>query len=208
MNFFKKFYKDFICVKLSDYAAFDSDLQINKLLFFVSLGLIAACLVISYHNGVATLVLKKLIRIEAFGEENSKTLADLNLGDSRAVKTLLRHKQGAIKSIILTKEAKSLTYEEYTELEKSKKMLRGLDREEKKKKLSEINEKLSPTLDFEKDAFYIPKDKKDAAERFISDKSTTFTMGLVYSGIILISYVALALLMPTLLSWISGIISK
>jgi len=49
---------------------------------------------------------------------------------------------------------------------------------------------------------------KDAAERFISDKSTTFTKGLIYCGIILLCYVAIALFMPTFLSWISGIIKN
>jgi len=208
MKFFRKIYDNYISVKLSDYAAFDSDLQINKLLFFVFLGLIAACMIITYYNSTATLILKKLTRIGAFGEENSKTLADIGLDSSRAVKTLLRGKSGAFKTLILTKGAENLTYEEYTELEASKKKLRGLSKEEKKKKLSEIDEKLSPTLNFDEAEFYIPTDMKDAAERFISDKSTTFTKGLIYCGIILLCYVAIALFMPTFLSWISGIIKN
>ena len=88
MNIFKRFYKDYICVRLSDYRGFDSELQINKLLFFVFLGLAAASVIITLQNSAASLLLKKLTRAGAFGEEKSKRLADLGLGDSRAVKRL------------------------------------------------------------------------------------------------------------------------
>lgn len=72
MNFIKRFYNDFISVKLSEYKGFESELQINKLLFFVFLGICIACMIITYHNSYASLILKKLTRIGAFGEDNSK----------------------------------------------------------------------------------------------------------------------------------------
>lgn len=207
MNFFKKFYNDYISIKLSDYNGFDSDFEINKLLFFVFLGLSAACLVITYYNSTASLILKKLTRIGAFGEEQGKTLKEIGLGDSRAVKRLLRTKSGALKNIIARKDEKKLTYEEFSELEEEKKRLRGLSKEEKKKKLSEINETLSPSINFDEALFYIPEDMKDASERFISDKSTTFVKGLISCGILFIAYIVIVLVSPSLLSWISNIIS-
>ena len=208
MNFIKRIYNDYICVRLSDYNGFDSELQINKLLFFVFLGLAAACMLITYYNGASTLILKKLARTGAFSEDKSKNLNEIGLGSSRAVKILLRNKSGALKSLIIVKGSVKLSYEEYTELEKSKKQLRKLSKEEKKKKLSEINEKLNPTLNFEEASFYIPEDKREAAERFISDKSTTFSKGLINCGVLLAFYVAIALLMPSLLSFVSKIIAK
>ena len=207
MNFIKNFYKNFICVRLSDYEGFNSDLEISKLLFFVFLGVCVACMIITYQNSSATLILKKLTRIGAFGEEKSKTLADIGLEGSMMVKILLMNKSGALKSIILTKGTKKLSFEEYTELQKAKRELKGLSKEEKKKKLSEINEKLSPTLDFANASFYIPADQKDAAERFIADKSTTMAQGLTYCGILIAVYLLIALSMPTILSWISNIIT-
>ena len=207
MEFFKKFYNDYISIKLNDYNGFESELQINKLLFFVFLGICAACIIITYHNSTATLVLRKLTRVGAFGEEKGKNLSDIGLGDSRAVKRLLANKSGALKSLISIKDAKSLTFEEYTELENEKKLLRGLSKEDKKKKLSEINEKLSPTINFSEALFYIPEDKKDASERFISDKSTTLMKGLLSCGILIAAYLVIVLVSPSLLSWISNIIS-
>ena len=207
MNFLKKIYNEYICVRLSDYKGFESDLQINKLLFFVFLGLCAACVIITYYNGTTALVLKKLVRIGAFGEEKGKTLSELGLGSSRAVKRVLSNKSGSVKHLILQAGAKKLSYEEYTELENSKKELKGLSKDEKKKKLAEIDERLSPAVDFEEARFFIPEDMKDASERFILDKSTSLAKGFIYCGIILAFYVAITLLMPTLLSWISKIIA-
>ena len=207
MNFLKKFYNDYINIKLSDYDGFESNLEINKLLFFVFLGIAVACMVITYHNSTATLILKKLTRVGAFGEEKSKTLSDIGLGDSRAVKRLLTNRSGALKNVIALRGDKKLTFEEYSELEKEKKLLKGLSKEEKKKKLSEINEKLSPTINFSEALFYIPEDMKDTSERFISDKSTTLMKGILSCSILIAAYLVIVLVSPSLLSWISNIIS-
>ena len=53
-----------------------------------------------------------------------------------------------------------------------------------------------------------PTDKKDAADSFISDKSTTLTKGLISCAILFAAYIVIALVMPSILSWISGFISK
>lgn len=137
-----------------------------------------------------------------------KSLSELGLGDSKAVKMLLKTKSGAFKSLVLTKGASKLTYEEYNELVKAKKALRRLSKEERATKIREINNKLSPTLNFDEARFFIPEDMKDASERFIADKSTTLVRGLISCALILVFYLIIALLMPTLLSFISNIISQ
>ena len=208
MKFLKNFYNNYISVKLNEFSGFESELQINKPLFFVFLGIMAAAMIITYNNSFATLVLKKLTRVGAFGEENGKSLSDIGLGDSKAVKTLLKRKSGAIKSIILQKDEKKLSFEEYNELESAKKKLKNLSREEKKQKLSEINEKLSLTVNFETAEFYIPNDKKDASERFIADKSTTMLNGIVCCALLLVFYIVIAFAMPSILSFISRIITQ
>ena len=93
-------------------------------------------------------------------------------------------------------------------LENAKKQLKGLSHEEKKKKLSEINEKLSLNVNFETAEFYIPHDKKDASERFITDKNTTVLNGIVCCVSLLVFYIVIALSMPSILSFISRIITQ
>ena len=51
-----------------------------------------------------------------------------------------------------------------------------------------------------------PEDMKDAAQRFISDKSTTPLRGLIYCFGLLVFYAAVMFLMPTLLTWIGKLI--
>lgn len=207
MTFFQKIYRNYVSVKLSDYKGFNSDLQINKLLFFVFLGLAVACVIINYNNNAVSVLLKKLTRTGAFGADKSKKLSELGLGSSRAIKRVLRAKSGVVKHLITEKSAIKLSYEEYTALEKAKKSIKGVSKKEKKEKLSEINEKLSPSINFDTAEFYIPEDMKDASERFISDKSTTLTQGFIYALLVLVFYVGVMFLMPTLLTWISKLIT-
>ena len=143
MKLFNKFYYDYVDIKLSDYKGFDSDLAINKLLFFVFLGLALASLFITYYNATATLLLRKLTRTGAHGEEQGKTLSDIGLGDSWAVKSLLRAKSGALKSMISRCGEVELTFEEFTALTKERKHLRGLSKEEKRKKLERQNKRIT-----------------------------------------------------------------
>ena len=206
MTFFQKIYHNYVSIKLSDYKGFESDLQINKLLFFVFLGLAAACIIINYNNNAVSVLLKKLTRTGAFGEDKSKKLSDIGLGSSRAIKRVLRAKSGVVKHLIAEKGAIKLSYEEYTELEKSKKSIKG-SKKEKKEKLSEIENKLSPCINFDTAEFYIPENQKEASERFISDKSTTLTKGFVYALLVLAFYVSVMFFMPTLLGWISKLIA-
>ena len=206
MKFFKKIYRNYVCVKLSDYKGFESELQINKLLFFVFLGLAVACLIINAHNNSVSVLLKKLTRIGAFGEEKSKKLSDLGLGSSRAIKRVLTSKSGVVKHLIAQKGVVPLSYEEYTELERSKKRLRGLKRSEKNQKITEIEKKLSGEINFETAEFYIPENMKEASERFISEKSTTLAKGFVYAFLVLAFYVGVMFFMPTLLDWISKLV--
>lgn len=207
MNFIKNFYHKYIDIKLSDYKGFESELAINKLLFFVFLGLALASMFINYYNGTATLILRKLTRSGSHGEEQAKKLSDIGLADSHSVKWLLKARSGAIKRLIAVRGEKELTYEEYTALVKKKKHLRGLPKEEKRKRIAEIDGKLSPKINFSEASFYIPTDKKDTADTFIADKSTTLTKGLVSCAILFAAYMIIALVMPSILSWISGLIS-
>ena len=66
----------------------------------ITVGIIAACFVINARQGVIATLLKKLIRSEAFGEENAKSLRDLGLDKNGAVVSLLAKKEGYIKKLV------------------------------------------------------------------------------------------------------------
>ena len=119
MSFFEKLYNDYICLNLGDYPNIGVNFEINKLLIFVFIGLCVACFIIGKNQANVSLLLKKLMRAEAFGEDNGKTLAELGLSDNKSVKTLIEKNSGVIKKVVSVKGIKKMTYEEYIEAERN-----------------------------------------------------------------------------------------
>ena len=85
MEAIKNFYRNYICLNLNEFENLSADLEINKVLFFLALGICAACFVLNYYQSVISLFLKKLIRAEATAE-NAKTLSDLGLKENKTLK--------------------------------------------------------------------------------------------------------------------------
>lgn len=210
MDDIKTFYNDYICLNIKDYFENGSDLQINKLLLFVFLGLCVACFIINHTNSYISLLIRKLTRSEAFSEENSKTLSELNIGDSKPIKRLLSKNSNVIKKTIVFVNVKGLnniTYEKYVDLQKEKKLAKKLPKKESIKKLTEINDFLNQKINFYEAKFYISPDMKDYAENFSKSKGGSLPKTIMYCILILLFYFILVLIMPSLLSFIKSYIT-
>ncbi len=118
---FENFYNKYIDINLKDYFDVAFDFKINKVLFFAFLGLVVACIIINYVESGISLMLKRLMRTETYSEECAKTLKDLGLKDSRAVRVSLRRRGGLSARLILTAGERQMTYEEYIAREKKRK---------------------------------------------------------------------------------------
>ena len=129
MEAIKNFYEDYICLNLKDYPSIALDVEINKLLFFLAIGLCVACFILNYFQSNVSLFLRKLLRANAFSEENAKTLKDLGLNDNRVLAGLIKKDSGIIKKAVSVIGMKRLTYEEYRAAE--------LERKRAKKKRAE-----------------------------------------------------------------------
>ena len=114
----KAFYEKYLTLNLKDYGI-SLDLEINKVLIVIFLGLCAACFFVNYSQSNIALVLRKLLRSGAVGEDNAKTLAELGLSSAKPVKKLLSKSGGPMKSIISYVGEVKLTYEEYIAREKA-----------------------------------------------------------------------------------------
>ena len=121
MKFLKEIYTKYISLNTKDYLGENFDFQINKVLILLAIGLCIACVFINYNQRLVSSLLRKLIRLDAFSEESSKTLKDLGLADHKATKALVSKNFGAIKRVLGVVGRKSLTYEEYIAAEKAKK---------------------------------------------------------------------------------------
>lgn len=210
MNFFRKIYNDYFCVNLKDYDKIGIDLEINKILLFLFLGLIAATVFISITSANTSLLLKKLLRSDAFSEEKAKKLSELGLSDNRAVKSLLSKGSGPIDKIIRFVGYQKPTYEEYVEYQNQQKKAKykpnSGEKYDKKSISDESIDRISISPDLSSVSIYIDPEKKDYAERIYKINSTSITKTVLSCLAILAFYLLIFFLMPGILSLINGIL--
>ena len=216
MEFIKKIYTKYVSLNVKDYLGGEFDFEINKVLIFLAVGLCIACVFINYNQGLVSRLLKKLIRLDAFSEDSSKTLKDLGLLDHKPTKSLISKNSGTIKRVLGVVGRKNLTYEEYIAAERAKKDAKKLA---KKARLTRNSEQQAPDeekkngirsetdsseLDFSEARFYVIPESRAYAERYVHrDTSPIKTAG--FCVLILLFFAALILLMPTLLKAVRGV---
>lgn len=216
MNFFKKIYIKYFSVNLNDYPNIKVDFEINKFLFFVALGLCFACFLINYYQLNISVLIKKLIRLEAFSEDKGKTLKELGLADHKPTKNLLLKNSGIIKKVVAVVGRKNLTYEEYIAAEKQKKASKKKSSfaiDSKENNNSDITaEKSTETkdtadeIDFSIAKLYIIPEMREYAEHSMKNGSSHIKTAL-YCVLILVFFIALVLLMPSLLVLVNNIMA-
>lgn len=204
MNLLKEIYTKYISLNAKDYLGGNFDFEINKLLILLAVGLCIACVFINYNQSILSRLLKKLMRLNAFSEENSKTLKDLGLSEHKPTKSLILKNSGALKRVLGVVGRKVLTYEEYIAAERAKK-------EAKKARLTKktaenpsdstkntADSQSESEIDFSTAKFYVIPDSKDYAERYVRRDSSPFKTA-VYCVLILFFFAILIFTMPYLL---------
>ena len=204
MNLLKEIYTKYISLNAKDYLGGNFDFEINKVLILLAVGLCIACVFINYNQSIVSRLLKKLMRLNAFSEENSKTLKDLGLSEHKPTKSLILKNSGALKRVLGVVGRKVLTYEEYIAAERAKK-------EAKKARLTKkttenpsdstkntADSQSESEIDFSTAKFYVIPDSKDYAERYVRRDSSPFKTA-VYCVLILFFFAILIFTMPYLL---------
>ena len=222
----KDFYYDYILLNLEDYG-FGVDLEICKALFVVLIGVCFAMVMINYNRANIHLVLKQLIRHDAYGEENAKTLRQLGLCDKCAVKYSLC-REGQLTKLVRRVGEEKLTYEEYIAKEKEKKQKRKENKALYKVAMAEYYLKLreakeqgltppvKPTLDgsssgeidFTTAAFYIPEQTRERCKHIFENNSISFFKTVLSVAFMVVAYVILVMLMPDILTALSKLLIK
>ena len=209
MKFLKEIYTKYISLNAKDYLGENFDFQINKILIFLAIGLCVACVFINYNQRLVSLLLKKLIRLDAFSEESSKTLTDLGLADHKPTKSLISKNFGAMKRVLGVVGRKTLTYEEYIAAEKVKKEAK---RAAKKVRLTkkgtentdaaangEAAQKTTAEPDFSTARFFVIPEEREYAERYIH-RDTSVVKTAIYCVLILAFFAVLIFTMPYILN--------
>lgn len=205
MQFFKNIYDKYLCVNLRDYENLGLNLEINKLLFFVFVGLCIASVFISINQAKISLLIKKLIRSEAFSEQAAKSLSDLGLGNDKGIKSILSKQSGVITRIVSFVGYKKPTYEEYVEAQKAKKKNKYLPKELKDNNDKNASLLLSP--DFDTVSVYIDESQIDYAKHYYKTNSSSISKTIFSCVLIMVFYIAVMFLMPTLLELVNSILA-
>lgn len=178
-------FKDLILLNAKDYLQISSDVYINVIVLIIAGALCAASFIINYHKTYTLNMIKQLLRREATSEENAKTLAELRLDTSMGLKYALG-RSGQLSDVVKRAGYVEPTYEEYLERTKDKKF-----KEEK--------------IDFSTARFFIPSENVDKAVRIKEKENPTLTRTLLVCLLILSLSVCIMLLMPEILTLISGV---
>lgn len=183
---FYEFYNKYFLVNLNDYSNIKIDLEISKILFFLLVGIIIATVIVNYRRASMILIIKKLLRHEIFSEDSAKNLSELGI-DNIGVRLALSS-GGRLSGIVLRAGEKKYTYEEYSQLIKSKKF-----KEEK--------------IDFSDARFYINKENLEDAQKIVDVPMPSIINTLLFCILLIAVYIFIILLIPELLTLINNIIS-
>ena len=178
-----KFLKDFFFLNLSDYENLKVSFPIGAFIIAVCIASCAAVFAMTYYKRTNNAICKQLMRHGAIGEEKAKTLKDLRLSDSRAVKSALS-KSGQITYIVKRVGESAETYEQYIENMKK----RGYKPEK---------------IDFESAKFYIAEERVDDAKKIVYAANHPWWKPAMISVGLVAVLILLALFLPDILAKIN-----
>jgi len=178
-----KLIKDFFRLNLNDYEGFEIAFPIGAFIFAVAVATVAAVFAMTYYKRTNTALYKQLLRHGAIEEEKAKTLKELRLLDSRAVKSALS-RSGQLTHIVKRAGETPLTYEEYVASAK-----KGGYKTQK--------------IDFETAKFYIAPDKTDVAKKTVYGANHAWWKPVAISVGIIAVLVLLMIFLPDVLAKIS-----
>ena len=179
------FYKKYFLINLNSYPNINIDLEINVLLFYFLIGILAAIIFVNYKRAKTQNILKALTRHKAFDEKSAKTLLELGIDTNMARRML--NGEGQLAKTVARVGEKTYTYDEYVAMTKTK----GY-KEEK--------------IDFNSAKFFIRENQKDNAIKIVNTGNYSPLNTALLCLFIVAIYICIALLMPAILSFISSLL--
>lgn len=175
---------EYLSLNLKDYENIGIDFEVNKFLLILGISLCVASFVISRQRSIICEMIKQLFRHSATSKENAKTLGELGLIDSHAIKRSLSSDSQLRRLVSFVGERK-LSYEEYVALSKAKK-------------------KTVDTPDFASARFYIPEASLDRAKHVYNNYSTSALHTVLLCLLCLAITVCLIMLSPSIISLVDA----
>ncbi len=193
------FYQKYITLNLNEYEAFGgADFYVTLFLAVIALCLCVGFFIFAYRKNTMIMVIEQLYRHGAVEEPRAKTLSELGIKNTRIVRELLS--SGRLSRAVSRVGAKTLTYEEYVEMERARK------KERKTKRIADRAESSEPPFDSYR--FYISKECDIAAKGIISKPKTSVLQCILLSVFVISVSVCIMFIMPKLLEALSSFLTK
>ena len=176
--------KDFFFLNLDKYENFKVSFPIGMIIFATALASCVAVFAMTFYKRTNSAICRSLMRHGATEEDKAKTLKELRLSDSRAIKSALS-KSGQITSIVKRAGERRPSYEEYVASMKKK----GFKPEK---------------IDFETAKFYIAPDKADSAKKIVYGADHPWWKPIAISVGIIAVLVLLMIFLPDILTSINN----
>ena len=144
--------KKYFAINLNDYENINFSLEINKVVLGTFVAMIVGVVLLSIYRGNSRLLVMQLTRHGATSEDSAKTLSELGLANSRAIKRILSGSNVITKTVTRVGTVK-YDYDDYVKMDKKA-------RAEAEK------------IDFANARFYI-SEKQSTRAAFIIERYTT-----------------------------------
>lgn len=171
-------------INLNEYKYIGVDLEINKIILCTAVVLMVCIVVFNTYRANIKLTVSQLVRHKAKDEESAKTLSELGLDKSRAIKKLLG-KDNMLTKIVARCGEKKYGYDEYMALS-----------DEEKKKCEEF--------DVTESRFYIREECSLHATNVIDKYGTSVHRTILSCVLVAIVAISLFLSMPGILNVINN----
>ena len=179
-------WNNIILLNLNEFENIGIDFYINVFFFFLSVAIIVIALVFEYSRGTVHITVKQLVRHEARGADNAKSLKELGLNRNRIVMLLLSRSRD-LNSVVKRLGKPEIDYEGYMKL----------SREEKKKIFS---------IDFENEKFYLSEENKERVDRILSRYAFSLPRFIAFSVLVILLWGAVAAFSYEILAYLNSII--
>ena len=175
-------------INLNEYKYIGVDLEINKIILCTAVVLMACIVVFNTYRANIKLTVSQLVRHKAKDEESAKTLSELGLDRSRAIKKLLG-KNNMLTKIVARCGEKKYGYDEYMALS-----------DEEKKECEEF--------DVTESRFYIREEYSLQATSVIDKYGTSVCRTILSCVLVAIVSISLFLSMPGTLNVLNNLLKN
>lgn len=182
-----KIIKEFFFLNFSQYENIGINFPIGVFLILLCIVGCASVFFLTYYRVFTRSLYSQLLRHNAKDEQSAKTLSELRLDKSFAIRSSLSRNNGQITYIVKRAGQEELSYDEYVKKTSAK----GYKAEK---------------IDFSTARFYIPEDKTDRAKKLLENSDVSWVKAIIFCAVLVGLLIISIFTMKDMLSFIDALV--